>query len=504
MQKDTDRTLEEIHRGSSAALVAQMLEIQRHRISHNKSEEWATHLQFLRISDPSSAEAGPGRKRRRLTSGESLRNSHSLTRTLWRTHWSEKPYEKNYVAISYARKVSEDENPHAGGYTIRSRKGDHQSNVRDVVFERAVHFAKEYDASLIWIDQECMDQRDSEEREIGMQSMDMVYSRSSLPLGLLSVSIESQEHLDLLSALLCGDLIQHSRSSQRTELKRSVDNEKTLRVLEVLCRITSDEWWERAWIYQEEYRTSGRMCLLIRHAEPLTKGNDFGDIPGELEVNSVDFRTATTKFLLACDIAGHQYDKSILRKTKQYNITNQFESSNGDGRVRFKAMSPTILSDIQDREIGVVADSLAIIANCCHYPIRLDTQRLSRTDFHLSTCMLVLCLLNGEILSNNQSCEGRSAKAQKSLLSYTIHEYLHKLSMDDIEPPVCKKQLTFIKRCRLVDVTLSKHGIETTGWLWELGEEVDTSHRDFKEKFWYKIENDPKESSLDSLCRARL
>lgn len=51
MQDDTHRTLEEVQQGSWPSLVTHMLEIQKHRTSHDKSEVWATHLRFLRVPD---------------------------------------------------------------------------------------------------------------------------------------------------------------------------------------------------------------------------------------------------------------------------------------------------------------------------------------------------------------------------------------------------------------------------------------------------------------------
>jgi hypothetical protein len=43
---------------------------------------------------------------------------------------------------------------------------------------------------VFWIDNECINQDDPEEKEVAMQSMDLVYSMSKHPLGLLTRLIE--------------------------------------------------------------------------------------------------------------------------------------------------------------------------------------------------------------------------------------------------------------------------------------------------------------------------
>ena len=52
--------------------------------------------------------------------------------------------------------------------------------------------------------------------------------------------------------------------------------------------------------------------------------------------------------------------------------------------------------------------------------------------------------------------------------------YLGKFSIDRFNPPVESTELTFIKRCRLVDVRLFPDGIVASGMLWELHTAIDT------------------------------
>lgn len=54
-----------------------------------------------------------------------------------------------------------------------------------------------------------------------------------------------------------------------------------------------------------------------------------------------------------------------------------------------------IVEDIEERENERITDRLAIIANCCDYPIRLDVSRLETSGHGLSSCILALCFANG-------------------------------------------------------------------------------------------------------------
>src|SRR2546423_5680856 len=53
--------------------------------------------------------------------------------------------------------------------------------------------------SLIWIDKECIMQDDPQDKELGIQSMDLVYERAPLCVALLDYTIETQEQLNLLA-----------------------------------------------------------------------------------------------------------------------------------------------------------------------------------------------------------------------------------------------------------------------------------------------------------------
>ena len=378
------------------------------------------------------------------------------------------------MAISYPWEPSEFENPSTGGYTIGSEIGHCGNRVRNVVLYRAIRYARAHDAELIWVDQECIDQDDSQDKETGIQSMDIVYSRSAFPLALLSVQIQTTEELNLLEELFHGDPFRFD-SHQSPHFRQGVSISKINKLHGLIARITSDRWWGRAWTFQEDYKASGRMCLLLPHGVSVSKRHCFGRISGELEIHSATFRIAVSHFILAYENTHHRCHETVF-KAKQYNIMNRSSSSDCSNML-FNGMSPIILSDILHRDVKDCDDILPILANCCDYTIRLDPNNLVKSRLtSLSTCILVLYFLNGELISNGHI---------RNFLSLDICAFLENASIGNIDVPTHEKQLTFIKNCRLAEVKLSETGIETFGWVWQLKEEIDTSD-DFNGSVWYK------------------
>ena len=257
MKIDTKDTLEDIRERSQTSLIPQLLRIQKSQMLDQKSFEWIKGLQYLRLVESSH-------KIRRGANEKGIKESG---RALQRTCRSNYRNPNNYVTVSYPWDVQD----HAiGKYEIRTANGRDgtPSKVQDAIWDRVISYAKYYGVRLIWIDKECVPQEHCDEKEIAMQSMDLVYSFSQHPLGLLFTPIGSQKDLELLRRLLCGELAKESEVRQYPVLI-SISYKRNTRVLRLLAKITSDKWWDRAWIFQEEYSSSTRMRLLIPYSSPL-------------------------------------------------------------------------------------------------------------------------------------------------------------------------------------------------------------------------------------------
>jgi hypothetical protein len=464
MQADTKRCLRDILSECRGSPVQQLLEIEKYASTVEKSFEWAANLKCLYTVDK-------GRKRRRVEDGQYVEKDSQrvLQRKVMPKHHDA------YVAVSYCWDPSMYEDPVNGGYNISTADGRWLTNsVRDIVLDRVVAYARYQEVQAIWIDQQCTNQNDPEEQELAIQSMDLVYRNSRYPLGVLMVPILTQGRLDLLANLLRGHFVEPYDDINCPSLKRTVAPEKVNEVLDLLCHITSDPWWTRGWVFQEEYRSSTNMDLLIPHDPSLERGNYtnvFGDMDNELLVQSNDFRTEATLFCLAClnngDFewqAGRMICKRILKIAGKYNIMLRYSPDvEGDGTC--KSLSSIIIADIGLRNIKVEPDILAIAANCCEYPVRLNTKALKDNPYSLSLCIIALYLLNGEILLNDDD--------DKVDLTGNMFDILKHQSLI-VEAPVEKRELTFTKYCRFVDVKFSLDGIITTGHVWTLYRRLDT------------------------------
>lgn len=231
-QQDTHLTLGQIHSQSSLALVSQMLEIQRYTVSREQSEEWAANLRFLNVKN-----LGPRGQLRHI----------SLTLK------GEYRYRSDYVAVSYRWQIPSDPEPNPV-YLIIDADGEQRGNkAPNSVLDRAINYALDHGIPFIWIDQECIPNREDcpEEHEIAIQAMDIVYRRSDYPLGLLKSSL-SRKHLLLLDELLRRRM----RRSKDVECWAVPPSEDEIPpIQDLLQRILIDDWWDRAWIFQYVLRS---------------------------------------------------------------------------------------------------------------------------------------------------------------------------------------------------------------------------------------------------------
>jgi hypothetical protein len=493
MELDTHRPLESIRDESQAPLISRLLETQKHIRLQAKSQDLLQKLECLFRIDLSE----PPHKRRRSDDGTLGAQKSKL---LGRKTINPLRYKEDFVAVSYYWKTlsTSHEETAVGGYQVQSRttRIPIPSQVRDVVLERVTKYVEycESKGPLFWIDQESIDQKNDAIKAIAMQSMDRVYSLSKFPVGLLSTLVESDEDLTLLVHLLRGLFINNEEEAILTAYAA-----RALKTLNFLGRLTSDRWWDRAWIFQEDYLAGIKMKLLIPHHSSLeARKRDehklLGKIPGELCVSCADFRKQVTRFCLSYQKFRPQHEnrcKDILRRAAKYTIT--LRELDGDGYYGVhKSMSSSIFADIGRRGITNQSDVLDIAANCCSYSVRLDVEALKKAKCSLSLSILALYLLNGEVVCNDQMND-------RAALSGNIYDLLLRKSLNNFNLSNGLNELTFLKRCRFPDVRLSREGIETTGQLWRLGKVIDTS------KFLPKLPpGGPNGQGLNSYQRKRL
>ncbi|KAI2619382.1 hypothetical protein GGS26DRAFT_330424 [Hypomontagnella submonticulosa] len=460
--KDTSLPLGQIRDRISSSIISSVLDIQKYAVTR---ENWLRSLECLYWAGDNEEPSG---KRRRVENGSVATGSSELLRRRYLDPVWDDEGGRDYVAVSYTWEPSKEEEEAGyettGRYLVEPRKTGKSalpSEVRDVVWDRVLNYADHVGCENIWIDRECVNQDNKAEKEAAIQSMHLVYNLSRWPIALLTRVITTAEELDLLADLMCGEV--------------SPEDEEA--VLNLLDDITSNLWWTRAWTFQEDHKASTRMMLLIPHTRDLEKRKQaieglngeplLGDVEGEICIKSMNFRRKATEFCLSYRKRAEDKDicDKILKAAAQYNILLGNECLLSGVRSVSRSMSPTILSDILSRGIKEESDRLAIMANCCTYGTRLDSNCLKADGSSLSLSILALYLLNGEIIENDPGQSGRGT------LNDNVYEYLSKQSLSNFRPPI-DHGLTFIRNCRFLDPQLTPDGTQTKGHLWKLGKVI--------------------------------
>lgn len=459
---DMQRSLLSISKQHPMKITSQLVDIQSAKLPQEKSIDFLKDLKCLCV---------PNKRKRRFNTVDAEDTSREL-----RCERINAFENSDYVALSYTWCESHYETDHSvGGYKVQQTNSSQfeKSPVRDSVFRRTMAYMDSISVRYLWIDQHCTEQEEGEEKEIGMNAMDRVYSLSQRPVALLYRSIETLAELNVLKKILTGSLVEES--GWRFQLSSNASQDEALGAIELLKYITSDTWFSRGWIFQENYRAGIEMTLLMPHSSKLNKSKPIkllGSLDGELCITSVDLHEGATKLCLAYQSSqpprATPYEDpcdEILARAAKYTVLLQ-NSPQG----ALKSMTPTILSDLGRRKLTKNWDLLAIAANCCQYSIRLDSVKLKEKKHSLSLSILALCLLNGEVLWNHPR-DGHNAPSTKKL---NIAQLLEKQFFDGIRSPSPRKSLTFNKGCRFDKVKLTEEGIETRGHLWKLRTLIST------------------------------
>ncbi|KAK8119654.1 uncharacterized protein PG998_004280 [Apiospora kogelbergensis] len=333
---------------------------------------------------------------------------------------------QEYIALSYTWKSSEHEDPKSGKYQVEGwdSQGLKSSAVRDCVFDRILSYMRYAQVQLLWIDAHCIRQDECDgdtcahhsrctEKRDALQAMDLVYQLSSHPVALLGRPMQETSELHLLKLIMTGKLVAKSDNGSESPFWKPTELGEAIRALRLLHDITQDLWWRRAWTFQENYRGGRPMRLLIPYTSSL------------------------------------ESPKRCLKG--------------------ICPMTPTVVTDIEERGLSNPWDRLAILANCCQYSTRLDVEALIQQNRSLSLSVLAMCLLNGEILDNSDD-------SQTSTVPLTVSHFLRRQLFKAFSAPEdYTRPLTFNKSCRLIDVELMTDGISTMGHIWKLSRVIDTS-----------------------------
>jgi hypothetical protein len=102
---------------------------------------------------------------------------------------------------------------------------------------------------MIWIDQECIDQKNREDKEFGIQSMDKVFERALTVLGALSLRVNTQAEWDALRVLK-DPHDEVDEKFERESLAAVIRYLSEKGAIDMLEKILEDRWFQRSWILQ--------------------------------------------------------------------------------------------------------------------------------------------------------------------------------------------------------------------------------------------------------------
>lgn len=459
MENDLTRTFGEIFANDIGKFRQQLCDIQKHQADRKKSEKWVERLRFLDISRM-------GQSKKRIIVPITSRGKDDGS--------------SDYVAVSWRwidhKQVATNGCTVETDYWIkRPDEKPHKSDFPDWYMERVILFAQSRDITKIWVGIECIYQKEGEkakyenDKELGVQIMDIVYGESAASVGLLTTIFTRQKEIDFLAALLRRSIFVKAEEKEEPELKPAVSRGELLKVIE---KVLSDPRWSRGWIFQEDHLASAKMTLLLPHCKHLKKDEDvFGCIAGELQVDLADFRQTVTLVCLACSQYGYQSRiLKILEKVKQYNIWNKrvrmgTPNALATGHVNsYPTTTLSVIDDVCNRDLENQQDRVAIIANALRFSIRLgigkNSKHLEPEQYSLSAVILALIILNGEIISNGNDLSS-------NIMQYTLQSYLKEQEYRFCAPN-SKFEQSFIDRCRFKKPTITSRGIKTQGFLFEL------------------------------------
>ncbi|PMD65191.1 uncharacterized protein K444DRAFT_608881 [Hyaloscypha bicolor E] len=417
MKNDIYKTFGDIYDDNPARLTHDIIEIAKHTVSQESMHAWASNLRFLTAGPPSnSSSALAGEASNAIPCAcedwPAFEADHHYTK-LHLTAYGQLNTCPHYVAVSYCwQHASSSSEVKDGPYPVSTTRGVRPGRAPGDVVKRAVNFAASRGVKFIWIDQECIEQDDREDKELGVQSMDLVYQRSFYPLGLFEVKIERQNQMDAMAQAIGrrnreGD---EKGVGQRLDVffenQEPVTEEELRSLTEVFELLATDRWLRRAWILQETVLAGHRMTFMIRSNSGITIRSPINPsgIKGEICLSIFDLK--------GLDGAGTVYSGLEFTISDETNGSHTILSS----LVRIaKVVTPRLVVGWRlwdayshaNNAIGAIVlletymnsripDRLAIIANLCNYRKRLSTTALDELEFDFSVCLLTLALLNGD------------------------------------------------------------------------------------------------------------
>lgn len=478
---------------------AQFYDMQQHVTDRSAHHKWASQLRFLTpIENPGNYEdiathnelEGDGLDSGYTDGSFGFCECSEISWPIWdpneRTARLAEPGEcpecTQYVAVSYCWKGQELANTDNQAFKVRRTQGERDSKARLSVLSRAIKYSNIHKLRYIWIDQECIEQDNLEDKEAGIQSMDLVYQQSAYPVGIIDCYFDKQSHIDMLELIMEGE---NFALDQMGDL------------IDMLELLKNDPWFTRAWVLQECVAAGWHMPILIQHDPNLEKPSLFGGLEGELMISFFKLHCALGWVTNRLDHLSNEREQhsDLIRKLRD--VVRALDdvyppplygpdcSKLKDPASRQVCNAAEALYYLQNRYNSRIPDRLTIFSNLCNYAVRINTTLMEERGYSFSTCALILSILNGDtsLILNRKPSKTSTKRISLGLslepdvvFNGILPWMSHSIQFGTSTPPETWTML---------------HGLAIEGYLWKCGQIIGM--QDIRERFqkrWQFVSKD--------------
>ncbi|KAF8859475.1 hypothetical protein BDZ45DRAFT_725232 [Acephala macrosclerotiorum] len=293
-----------------------------------------------------------------------------------------------------------------------------KSNVPAWLFDRIIAYATSRGFKLIWIDQECVDQRNSVQVDEAVKAYHAVYRQSQQVVAVLTAGITEQAHLDAFK-------FAEKYHKEQTQSGAMTVLESELRsIMQVSALISKDEWFCRIWTLSESLMASGLLHFLAPCGRSLRRSHWLGNLSDQIVIHQLVLQALfcpiikpyQTVFPARLKRPEEEIIKEVLGSERAaIDAYHLFQETCPETKWRLKQKRNLSAVEacrlISSRGGKENSDRIVIMANVCGYKKGLRCPRLVQPKLGLSICTLALSIINGDnsLLDfiQNEGCVGR-------------------------------------------------------------------------------------------------
>ncbi|KAI3320698.1 heterokaryon incompatibility protein-domain-containing protein [Xylariaceae sp. AK1471] len=289
---------------------------------------------------------------------------------------------------------------------------------------RAANFARSRGISLIWIDQECIDQTNNDDVQNHLQCMHHIYRRAKFTVGLLNFELANwSQYMAMikLAILTINSEPDFNVAASSLEYMRAVKEINFMTRL--LKAVRKDPWFSRTWVFQERYSSEVNMYLLFRTS------SDF-EFPEDIAASCEDIAVSCENIGSAAAVWFHTLRREPIETpeldlalralhTAAQSVCTIFHGAPFEmlvevlvtGQNPHERQRPLHFDDvfhhIESCDNKIVSDRVAIFANVLNLGWRINPTGLSSYSLSLLTILqlneYLPRLLIGQVDENNPS-----------------------------------------------------------------------------------------------------